>query len=261
MPEFANPALAPFTAQIAPELAFGQLCIRKTGALFELRHIADSQSPAEGLRLIGLPSLRETAQFRADGAYRPLKSAPNLRTGWRVVLQDPAELETALNHLYPGALADWFSFVSGTARITNYRPFVERQTGMYRITALLKDEQAADAILAGCHKSQCLKRRLWTVDGLEPDDAADKSVIPCLEPCPLLLEFARTSSRFEQDPTALALSRADLETLVAAVENALTQPKDAVREADFADPGNPRRLRRLLQKIGRMLGGAPAQDG
>ena len=50
----------------------------------------------------------ELARFDDAGNYRPLKTAPNLRHGWRLRLRNLAELRTALDLFYPGRLAAFF---------------------------------------------------------------------------------------------------------------------------------------------------------
>ena len=112
---------------------------------------------------------------------------------------------------------------------------------MYRITTLLDDILAGAAIRACCHTDYCLKRRLWSVHGLPQDAAPDKSAIPCLEPCAILLEFARKIARVEQDPRCPSISRA-------AAEAELQSPNPAIAESDFDNPLNPRRLRFILEK-------------
>jgi hypothetical protein len=97
--------------------------------------------------------------------------------------------------LYPGAVADWFATQAAQPPVTSYREFTSRQTGMYRITTHLDDAAVAAVIHACCHKDFCLKRRLWTVEGAAPDAADAKSLIPCLEPCAILLEAARKAAR------------------------------------------------------------------
>jgi hypothetical protein len=174
------------------------------------------------------------AQFTSAGAFRPLKSAPNLRRGWRVAAADETELELALSHLYPGAVADWFAARLDPPPATSYRQFTERQTGMYRITTMLSDSIAGAAIRACCHADFCLKRRLWSVQGLAPDAPEQKSVIPCLEPCAILLEFARKVARLEQEEKGPPMPP--------------PQPDPNVAESDFDAPGNPRRVRFVLEK-------------
>jgi hypothetical protein len=124
---------------------------------------------------------------------------------------------------------------------------------MYRITTFLDDHQAALMTRACCDRRFCLKRRLWTVGELERDEPESKTILPCLEPCAVLLEFARKVTRLEQDentPAAMAAEnpddwRAKLDGLL---EHGL---KSDQREADFGDPGNPRILLWKFLKLGR----------
>lgn len=193
-----NPALKHFAASIGQELLLAQVFICRSVSGYELRHCDDRAAIAESLRPVALPEARALAQCTSAGAFRPLKSAPNLQTGWRIVAANDAELEIALNHLYPGAIADWNAAQAAKPPVTDYREFTSRQSGMYRATAKLSDAQVAKVVKTNCDKKFCLKRRLWTAPGLGPDSAADKSLIPCLEPCAILLEAARQTMRTEQ---------------------------------------------------------------
>jgi hypothetical protein len=229
-----NPALTAFLAAFDAETVFGQVLIRRVADGFEFRHIADRDASDEGLDSQTIGGLRALAQFTSAGAFRPLKSAPNLRRGWRACAADDGELGLALNHLYPGAVADWFAVRSNPPPITSYRQFTARQTGMYRITTMLNDGIAGAAIRACCHVDFCLKQRLWSVDGLAPDPSEQKSAIPCLEPCAIMLEFARKVARLEQEDQRPAIPPPVADTNVA--------------ESDFDAPNNPRRVRFALEK-------------
>ncbi len=217
-----NPDCREFLAAFEAEIVLGQVLIRRQERGFELRHAADRPAGAQTLRLLKGAELRTWAQSAAGGAFRPLKSAPNLRPGWRAVASDGEALGFLLDHLYPGAVADWFAAQSSPPPLASYRQFTARQTGMYRIATLLTDAVAGAAIRACCHADFCLKRRLWSVDGLAPDGPEQKSLIPCLEPCALMLEFARKAARLEPDP---------------APPSAL--PSGAAAESDFDAPDNP----------------------
>jgi 4Fe-4S iron-sulfur cluster binding domain/DR2241 stabilising domain len=198
-PPFQNPALKHFVAQIGGELILAQVLIRRQGSGYELRHVADNESSVESLRAIKPEEARALAQFTANKEFRPLKSAPTLQRGWRIVAVNETELEIALSRLYPGAVADWHAAQNPSPPVTHYRDYVNRQSGMYRITALLTDEQAIEVAQMICDAKNCLKRRLWTVPGLQPDAASEKSLIPCLEPCAVLMEAARKAFRDAQE--------------------------------------------------------------
>ncbi len=204
-----NPILKEFATEIGDELALAQVLIRRNGTGRELRHVDDRDTAAESLREIPLNEARTLAQYTAAGAFRPLKSAPTLQRGWRMLLKDDTELEAALDRLYPGALADWRAARMGNPPVTNFREFVNRQSGMYRITAKLTDGQAAQVIKGVCAAEFCLKRRLWSVATLEPDSPEGKSLIPCLEPCAILLESARKAMRAEQRENGQVLKLAE----------------------------------------------------
>ena len=261
MVALANPALEKFVAQIGSELILAQVLIMRKDRHYELRHLTDRSAAEDALRLVPLSDLRALAQFTAGGSFRPLKSAPNLQRGWRALLANDDQLETALHHLYPAAIPDWFATQAEPVPMTHFREFTNRQTGMYRITTLLSDEQAAHVIRAGCHKHFCLKCRLWTVEGLNPDLPAEKSLIPCLEPCALLLEFARSAMRVQQaDKLDLNLTRAEAASIRAGLEALLEQPEAGEREADFASPANRRRIQWLLEKMGPLLKEGTAKE-
>ena len=198
MPEIENPALKQFVAQIGDELVLAQVLIRRQGAGYELRHAQDATVMAEALRTIPWQETRALAQFTAAGEFRPLKSAPTLQRGWQLRVANAIDLGSVLDRLYPGAVADWFVAQSAHPPVTNYRDYTGRQSGMYRITTLLDDTQATNVIATVCAPANCLKRRLWTVEGLAPDAFPGKSPIPCLEPCAILMESARQAVRAEQ---------------------------------------------------------------
>jgi hypothetical protein len=95
-----------------------------------------------------------------------------------------------------------------------------------------------------------LKQRLWTVEGLPSDGSAAKSLIPCLEPCAILLEFARTVVRLEQnEPFRAPESAEERQTLAVALEQTAQRPMGEIREMDFSTPQNPRRAQWLLEKL------------
>lgn len=265
MSQPANPAMKAFAAEIKNELILAQVLVRRAERGFEMRHVKDRLAEDATLRCISLNQAREISQFTATGAFRPLKSSPNLQTGWRLAASNETELESALNQFYPNAIADWFLVHSGKPPITNFREFTSRQSGMYRITAMLDDTQAACVIRACCDAKFCLKRRLWSVAGLAPDGGThQKSLIPCLEPCAILLEFSRKAMRIEQEEkTPVPLSPSDAATLEAALRIALEHPLPEVREADFNSPANPRRIQLALERLratGIKLANEPTED-
>jgi len=152
----------------------------------------------------------ELARFDDAGKYRPLKTAPNLRHGWKLIVQSLPHLRLALDAFYPGRLAAFFAFEKKELHTTSFRETLERQSGMYRIAAQIDEEQADELIGSFCRSDGgCLRTILWTRDANQTPPsaklAAEKfdprhdqtgavaSVIPllCQESCNLLVAEAR----------------------------------------------------------------------
>jgi len=106
------------------------------------------------------------ARFDDAGNYRPLKTAPTLRHGWKLTAANLADLRLALDHFYPGRLAAFLAFEREELRTTPLRETLGRQSGMYRIAAQIRDEQADDLVGNFCRSDGgCLRTILWRRDG------------------------------------------------------------------------------------------------
>ena len=107
----------------------------------------------------------EIAKYDDAGNYRPLKTAPNLRHGWRMELGTPEELKRALDHFYPGRVAIFAAWQRGQLRTTSLRETLDRQSGMYRIAANISDAQIDDLVAHFCRSNGgCLRTILWKRD-------------------------------------------------------------------------------------------------
>ena len=99
------------------------------------------------------------ARFDDAGNYRPLKTAPTLRHGWELRVENLAELRCALDQFYPGRLAVFFAFETGDLETTHLRDTLERQSGMYRIAAQVRDDQLVELARNFCRSDGgCLER-------------------------------------------------------------------------------------------------------
>jgi sirohydrochlorin cobaltochelatase len=187
----------------------GQIAIESDAdGTFVLRH-RDDGSRTDLATYHDPDAAHELARFDDGGNYRPLKTAPNLRHGWRLILQSLPGLRLALDAFYPGRLAAFFAFENHELRTTPFRETLERQSGMYRIAAQIADREADDLIGNFCRSDGgCLRTILWTRDGsrtasskLPPEKfdprhdqtGASAPVIPllCQESCNLLVAEAR----------------------------------------------------------------------
>jgi sirohydrochlorin cobaltochelatase len=189
-----EPRAASVEALLAQTLAAGAFrCgeIRiepSTGAGCELCHRSDAGRPASELMSYDKPEAASEISLYTDAdAYRPLKTAPNLRRGWRLCLNNPAALRLALELFYPGRLGAFLALGQGRLRVTNLRETLGRQSGMYRVTQKLTDDQA-DALVGSFCRSDggCLRTILWRRDALDTPPSTNLPVAkynPAVDQC------------------------------------------------------------------------------
>src|SRR5450432_744819 len=121
--------------------SIGEILIARNGGTFALCHRGEGKKGSE-LQLYGSPNdAAEIARFDDAGVYRPLKTAPNLRHGWRLELVDLAALRLALDLFYPGRLATLAAWEANRLVPTTLRSTLARQSGMYRIVAKISDSE------------------------------------------------------------------------------------------------------------------------
>jgi len=250
--EVPHPHWDLFLAGLGEEREWGQVWVRRMAAGasgFELRHVLDRKADSGGLRRVPVERLREICRLTADGRYRPLTGAPNLRAGWVTVVRDAAELALALHQLYPGSLGDAWAAAQPAFPIPSFERVAEKQLGRSKVLNQLRGGKLAAVIEAACSPRACLKHRRWTAKGVAEDDPGSKGAIPCLEPCPLFLGFARTCAEIEQKATvSVEFAPDDLATLAAALRHALEHPPGGLREGEVADPLHPGRVARVLAR-------------
>jgi sirohydrochlorin cobaltochelatase len=199
----------------AAPFCFGQILVTKReGAGFVLLHRDDEslnqlQTHRDAENAVGI------AKYDDAGNYRPLKTAPNLRHGWRLELATVEELRRALDYFYPSRLAVFTAWKSGYLKTTALRETLDRQSGMYRAAAKISDPQINDLVADFCRSdSGCLRTILWKRDrngaiastklpkekfdpGVDQIVARPESSTPatvplfCQEPCNLLVAECR----------------------------------------------------------------------
>lgn len=173
------------------------------GSDFTLRHASDEgrddlvvhTSPADA---------RVIARYDAEGNFRPLKTAPNLKRGWLLEAGSLEGMELALEFFYPAALGMWLSHLRGKLQPTPLRETLDRQTGMYRITQLLRDDQASELVGRCCtSEGGCLRTILWDLSPGHPITSLpvsklsleelppDRIPLLCRELCNLVVAAAR----------------------------------------------------------------------
>lgn len=189
---------------------FGQISIaEEKNEAFSLTH-RDDAARSDLAVYAHADDAAEIARFDDSGKYRPLKTAPNLRHGWKIVVGELADLRLALDFFYPGRLAAFFAWENGILKTTALRQTLARQTGMYRSAATIRDDEANALVGNFCRSDGgCLRTILWKRDengtiastqlpAQKFDPAFDQTgcgrpVIPllCQEACNLVVAEAR----------------------------------------------------------------------
>jgi DR2241 stabilising domain/4Fe-4S iron-sulfur cluster binding domain len=148
-----------------PPFCFGQLSVRKaTTGGFVVSH-RDDQSLDQLHTYRDAEDAIEIAKYDDNGNYRPLKTAPNLRRGWRLELVTLEALRRALDYFYPGRLAVFAAWKSGHLKTTPLRETLNRQSGMYRVAAKISEPQVNHVVADFCRSdSGCVRTILWKRD-------------------------------------------------------------------------------------------------
>jgi sirohydrochlorin cobaltochelatase len=152
-------------------------------------------------------------KFDDAGNYRPLKTAPNLKHGWRLKLKRLEEVQRALDLFYPGRLAALAAWEANRLATTPLRHTLGRQSGMYRVAAKISDGEIDELVGRFCRsrggEPGCLRTILWSRDESKARPSVrlplDKFIAPvdqtgrgeqivpllCQEACNLLVAAAR----------------------------------------------------------------------
>jgi sirohydrochlorin cobaltochelatase len=151
-------------AALRDRCSLGQILIQKTDGSFVLCH-RDDEVRNDLRRFRNADDAIEIAKYDDAGNYRPLKTAPNLRHGWRMELGTLEDLTRVLDYFYPGRLAVFAAWRSDELRTTPLRETLDRQSGMYRVAAKISDSQINDLVADFCRSNGgCLRTILWKRD-------------------------------------------------------------------------------------------------
>ena len=202
----------------------GEVMIRAETGGWCLFHQQDEAAAGTGSLTRHAPgAAADLARNDASGAFRPLKTAPSLKTGWELFLTDATTLHEVLDTFYPAALGNWCRYADGRIPPLSLKEMLGRQTGMYRITGLLREDEAQGLVARTCHDGLCRRKILWNWDATipwhslpvekttcSPEAATAFPVLPllCTDACPLLIGPARPlvkdRLKAEADATAAA---------------------------------------------------------
>jgi sirohydrochlorin cobaltochelatase len=117
------------------------------------------------LKIHDIDDAVEIAKCNDAGKYRPLKTAPTLRHGWKIFARDLLQVEKVIDAIYPGRIAVLHAFKLDKLITTSLRETLGRQSGMYRAAAKISDEQIDGLVGNFCRSDGgCLRTILWKRD-------------------------------------------------------------------------------------------------
>jgi sirohydrochlorin cobaltochelatase len=163
-------------AALTDRCYIGQILIQKmmTGRFVLLHRDEEAHEDLQTFR--SAEDAIEIAKYDDAGNYRPLKTAPNLRHGWRLEPDTLEELRRALDYFYPGRLAVFAAWKSDKLQTAPLRETLDRQSGMYRVAAKISDPQIDDLVADFCRSDGgCLRTILWERDA---DGAVSSTKLP-----------------------------------------------------------------------------------
>ncbi len=184
-------------------------------------------------------AIRSFVSQDATGRYRPLAGARSLPSDWQVVCDAESELTAVVDVIYPLAPSHIEQWRGGTLRLVSLDVVLARQTARYAVSNDLTPAGRAAAVESLC--SRCVKQPVWLHPSAPPPVDAPLQVIPCPEPCSVLVSLCREAALWEKNmPPA-------------------TEVESAAPFADFETPGNEVREDCLARM--RAMNGAQPQHG
>jgi hypothetical protein len=222
---------------------------------YALRHVADAD--AADLEIHREPlDARRIANFDENDRYRPLKTAPSLRTGWAFPDLDWRDLTTAVETFYPATVANWYREREGNLDVDHWVDATARQTGIYGVIQTWNRGEGHEHVdwvaEACCDDSQCLKRREWQYDDeTDLDVDGGDGAFPCREPCSLVISASRQWTKLEgEEPRTyeFELTPSEKEQVEDVVDAVAEGRVGDIREADVYDGANRYRARFLRAK-------------
>ncbi len=188
---------------VGASLHFGQLRLsRSTDGTFEACHVDELKESNELDEIQSIPGLRDLARYDVAGVFRPLKTAPTLKTGWRTRSHSAKDFLNRLDAIYPGVFATWVAYERGEHLPTSLRKTLDRQTGMYRFAGSITDPMA-ERIQRELCSSGCIRKIAWSLNekSLVSPIQAEAMTIPviCTEACTFAISRARELAKEAYD--------------------------------------------------------------
>tara|TARA_R110000850_G_scaffold248959_2_gene373865 strand:- start:5471 stop:6091 length:621 start_codon:yes stop_codon:yes gene_type:complete len=174
---------------------FGELTLSHSSeGVFSACHKRDTGMTGHIPTVDSVSDLREIAKFDASGEFRPLKTAPSLKSGWKIECRSSTEFLELLDVIYPAVVGTWLAYQGGDLTPVPLRDTLDRQTGQYSQSGQITDQMANQIMRSTCSQG-CIRKIAWPIDNCckvsrltrPPRDIP----VICTEACTFAIEEAR----------------------------------------------------------------------
>ena len=158
----------------------GQVCWRRQGEVWEVRHLQDQDAVGQLRGVATLDELEEVVRWDGQGKYRPLRSEGNLVSGWQYHANNIREFREAMEVIYPGLWGNAEALGDGRLKFQIWEDALAKQTERVRNKLALAGDLHRRVIEENC-KRRCLKTVFWA--GERPADESKAVPMLCTGPC------------------------------------------------------------------------------
>jgi len=158
----------------------GQVCWKRKGKVWEVRHIQDQEAVGQLRSVTNLNELEEVVRWDEQGKYRPLRSEGNLVSGWQYDAKSVSEFREAMEVIYPGLWGNAEAWRDERLKFQTWDEALAKQTERVRQKITKAGDLPQRVIEENC-KKRCLKTVLWA--GEKPEDRVAKMPMICTGPC------------------------------------------------------------------------------
>jgi hypothetical protein len=158
----------------------GQVCWKKKGEVWEVRHLQDQDVGGQLRGVANLDELEEVVRWDGQGKYRPLRSEGNLVSGWQYHANSVREFREAMEVIYPGLWGNAEILGDGRLKFQTWDEALVKQTERVRNKVVKTGDLPRRVIEENC-KKRCLKTVFWA--GERPVDEAKAIPMLCTGPC------------------------------------------------------------------------------
>ena len=158
----------------------GQVCWKKNGEFWEVRHLEDRDAVGQLRSLVRLNELEEVVRWDGQGKYRPLRSEGNLVSGWQYHANSMRDFREAMEVIYPGLWGNAEALEDGRLKFQTWDEALAKQTERVRNKVVKTGDLPRRVIEENC-KKRCLKTVFWA--GERPVDEAKVIPMLCTGPC------------------------------------------------------------------------------